>query len=97
MEGLTACGTARTNGVVLASRMESWLLDLDTCLSAGKAGRRRQVWQLAIRWVSLVCRVLSSIRHLKKRDPGGRGEVMGTHQIGCKPKERQGNANQALQ
>ena len=85
------------NGVALPLRMESWLLDLNTCLSAGKVGRRGQERQLVIRWAFLLCRVLSSIRHLKGRDPGGRGEALGIHQIGFKPKERQGNVNQALQ
>ena len=73
------------------------MLDLNISQSVGKDGRRVQERQPVTNLALLECKMLSSTRCRRARDPGGCGEaaVVGRQEIGFKLKERQVTANQA--
>ena len=73
------------------------MLDLNISQSVGKDGRRLQERQPVTNLALLECKMLSSTRCRRARDPGGCGEVavVGRQEIGFKLKERQVTANQA--
>ena len=72
------------------------MLDLNISQSVGKDGRRVQERQPVTNLALLECKMLSSTRCLRGRDPGGCGEAaVERQQIGFKLKEKQVTANQA--
>ena len=72
------------------------MLDLNISQSVGKDGRRVQERQRVTNLALLECKVLSSTRCRRGRDPGGCGEAaVERQQIGFKLKEKQVTANQA--